>query len=161
MSVNKTELVVAACAELARQAEAMRESARKTREGAVHEESRPENDKDTRGLEASYLARGQAARVEELEEAAAKLRFLPLRAFGSEDPIELSALVTVEVDGAIQHYFLVPAGGGTKVLLGDREVQLVTPASPVGRALLEKIEGDEFELPARGGRREYVVVQVE
>ncbi|HWZ89090.1 MAG TPA: hypothetical protein VNW92_09580, partial [Polyangiaceae bacterium] len=31
--------------------------------GATHEENRPENDKDTRALEQSYLARGQAQRV--------------------------------------------------------------------------------------------------
>ena len=32
-------------------------------EGATHEESKPENSKDTRALEQSYLARGQALRV--------------------------------------------------------------------------------------------------
>ena len=36
-------------------------------EGATHAEAKPENDKDTRGLEQSYLARGQAQRVAELE----------------------------------------------------------------------------------------------
>ena len=36
-------------------------------EGATHSEARPENDKDTRGLELSYLARGQAQRVAELQ----------------------------------------------------------------------------------------------
>ena len=37
-------------------------------DGATHEENRPENDKDTRALEQSYLARGQAQRVVELQE---------------------------------------------------------------------------------------------
>ncbi|MCE9575491.1 MAG: transcription elongation factor GreAB, partial [Deltaproteobacteria bacterium] len=32
-------------------------------EGATHAEAKPENDKDTRALEASYMARGQAVRV--------------------------------------------------------------------------------------------------
>ena len=32
-------------------------------EGATHAEARPENDKDTRGLEQSYLARGVAQRA--------------------------------------------------------------------------------------------------
>jgi len=36
-------------------------------EGATHEENKPENDKDTRALEQSYLARGQAQRVVELQ----------------------------------------------------------------------------------------------
>lgn len=160
MPVNKAELIAAACAELTRRCEAMRESARQTRAGAVHEESRPENDKDTRGLEASYLARGQAARVEELEEAMTQLRFLILRPFGSDDPIELSALVTLEVDGATQHYFVVPAGGGLTVHVEGVEVRLVTPSSPLGRALIEKVAGDAFELASRAGRREYEIVHV-
>ena len=33
---------------------------RATVEGATHEEAKPENDKDTRALEQSYLARGQS-----------------------------------------------------------------------------------------------------
>lgn len=32
-------------------------------EGATHEEAKPEDDKDTRALEQSYLARGQAQRA--------------------------------------------------------------------------------------------------
>jgi len=39
---------------------------RAAREGATHEEAKPENDKDTRALEQSYLARGEALRIEEL-----------------------------------------------------------------------------------------------
>ena len=34
-----------------------------TREAATHAEAKPENDKDTRALEQSYLARGQAMRI--------------------------------------------------------------------------------------------------
>jgi transcription elongation GreA/GreB family factor len=158
---DKAALVAAAVDRLREDAEALRESARQTREGAIHEESRAENDKDTRGLEASYLARGQAARVEEMEEAAAKLRFLELKAHGPDDPIGLSALVTVEVDGAEQRYFLVPVAGGLRVSVGGVEVQLLTPASPLGRSLVDKREGDDFELRLRGRLREYEIVEVE
>ena len=38
-----------------------------TQAGATHEETQPENDKDTRAIEATYLARGLAERVESLE----------------------------------------------------------------------------------------------
>lgn len=43
------------------------------RAGATHEEAKPENDKDTRALEQSYLARGEAARVEEQRTALAEI----------------------------------------------------------------------------------------
>ncbi len=158
--VDKALLIEAAVARLRDEAQALRESARQTREGAIHEESRAENDKDTRGLEASYLARGQAARVEETEDAVTRLSYLELRSFGSDDPVALSALVSVDVDGAERHYFLVPAAGGQRVQAGGVEVQLLTPSSPVGRALIGKRAGDSFELTLAGRVRQYEVVQV-
>ena len=50
-------------------------------EGATHEEAKPENDKDTRALEQSYLARGQASRIADLKASLAALRAMPVRAF--------------------------------------------------------------------------------
>src|SRR5262249_3049381 len=64
-------------------------------EGATHSEARAENDKDTRGLEQSYLARGQAQRVEELSVALAATEAMVWRSFTARDAIEVSALVTV------------------------------------------------------------------
>ena len=58
-----------------------------TRKDATHEEAKPENDKDTRALEQSYLARGQAMRAEEVLEQVQVLRYLQLPAFGESDVI--------------------------------------------------------------------------
>ena len=146
---------------LERELEALRESAEKTRRAATHEESRPENDKDTRGLEASYLARGQAQRVEETEEALTRLRFMPLKDFTSETRIDLSALVTLELDGEPRTYFLVPAGGGREFEIDGTRVQLLSPATPVGRALTQRYIGDSFELRIAGKLREYEILDVE
>ena len=71
--------------------EAVAASQQETQAGATHEESKPENDKDTRALESSYLARGLARRVGELQEAATLLEALVPRTFGDEAPIALSA----------------------------------------------------------------------
>ena len=125
--------------------------------GATDDEARPENDKDTRGLEQSYLARGQAQRVAELEAAVAEVTALALRTFTAKDPVAMSALVTVEEDGDTQRFFIAPAGGGS-VLAGD--VQVVTPSSPLGRALLGKRVDDEVELRLPGRLRELSVVAV-
>ncbi|MBA2542439.1 MAG: hypothetical protein H0V17_22550, partial [Deltaproteobacteria bacterium] len=81
-------------------------------EGATHPEARAENDKDTRGLEQSYLARGQAQRVAELEAGVANVTAMALRAFGDGDPIASGALILVEEGGKRTHYFVAPAGGG-------------------------------------------------
>lgn len=127
-------------------------------EGATHPEAKAENDKDTRGLEQSYIARGQAQRIAELESAIADLGRLVLRSFAPRDPVATSALVTVEEDGAQRRYFVSPHGGGT-VLTGP--VHVITLASPVGRALTGKRAGEVVELVAGGKTRELEIVAIE
>jgi transcription elongation GreA/GreB family factor len=129
-----------------------------TYRGATHAEAKPEHAKDTRALEASYLARGQAMRVEETREAATRLRFLELRRFGEEDAVGPTALVHVTIDGEREEdFFLVPFGGGRTLDVDGTSVRVVTTASPVGRAMLGKRIGDDFTLSAAHRSREYVI----
>jgi transcription elongation GreA/GreB family factor len=123
--------------------------------GATDDEARPENDKDTRGLEQSYLARGQAQRVAELEAAVSEVGALALRAFGAGDRVAISALVTVEEEGREHRFFVAPHGGGT-VLAGG--AQVVTPMSPLGRALLGRRVEDEVLVRLPGKLRSFVIV---
>jgi transcription elongation GreA/GreB family factor len=130
-------------------------------EGATHEEAKPENDKDTRALEQSYLARGQAARVEELRAGLAEVSRMPVRAFGPEEPAALGALVTIEEGEAATLLFLAPHGGGSRLCAdGARAIQVVTPKSPLGRALLGKRAGEDAEVPLAGRVREIVVSEI-
>jgi transcription elongation GreA/GreB family factor len=126
-------------------------------EGATHAEARPENDKDTRGLEQSYLARGQAQRVAELTAAVADVTALALRAFGPRDAIAPGAIVTLE-DGADTYRRFIAPGGGGNALAGDLAV--VTPKSPLGRALLGKRAGDDVELALPTGPRTLAIVAI-
>jgi len=145
-------------AELIAQLEASLASARAAHasaiEGSTHEEARAENDKDTRGLEQSYLARGQAQRVAELEAAVGDVTALALRTFTASSVVALSALVTTDDD---QTFFIAPAGGGC-VLAGG--VQVVTPSSPLGRALLGKRIDDDVELQLPGKLRTFAIVDL-
>lgn len=126
-------------------------------EGATHAEAKAENDKDTRGLEQSYLARGVAQRVVDLENGVADVTRLELRTFRATDPVAMSALVTADEDGAEQRFFLAPAGGGS-VLAGG--VQVLTTSSPLGRALLGKRVDDEVELKLPGKTRTLVISEI-
>jgi transcription elongation GreA/GreB family factor len=149
----RTELLEAIQADL----DTMERAHRAAREGATHEEAKPENDKDTRALEQSYLARGQAKRLEELRACAVEVSAMTLRDFAGEGAA-LGALVTVD-DGAQETtLFLAPAGGGAR--LADGAVQVVTPQSPLGRALFGKRAGDEVDVVVAGKARSKTVVRV-
>lgn len=163
MSTQRKQALVAQLLEqLGAEIERMTKAARDAHEAATHEEAKPENDKDTRGLEAAYLAGAQAERVRELELAAKRIASLDLRDLGDGDVISASALVTLEdEDGARTRYFLAPHGGGLRLALDGAPVQVVTPQSPLGQALLGKARGDVVELRAKSGTREMEIVAVD
>ncbi|MFO0554122.1 MAG: GreA/GreB family elongation factor [Polyangiaceae bacterium] len=116
---------------------------RTSQEGVTHEDARAEGDKDMRATEASYVARGQAMRVESLEADLAKVRSMKLRAFAAEAPIALGAIVVVETDqGERRTLFVAPAGGGSRIAVDGGEVRVVTPSSPLGKSLLGATVGD-------------------
>jgi transcription elongation GreA/GreB family factor len=128
-----------------------------TQDGAVHEDAKAEDDKDTRAIESQYLARGLAQRVEELSDTIAKLSALKVRDFRDEDPIALSALVSLEDEaGTVTRYLLAPAAGGRKI----DAIVVVTPSAPVGRALLGKLVGDAISIRTPQGTRECEITEV-
>ncbi len=139
----------------------MRKAAYDAAQAATHEEAKPENDKDTRALEASYLAAGQAERVRELETAVKVLTQLELKDIGKTTPICASAVITLEDDdGTRSMFFMSPHGGGVRLELEAASVQVVTPQSPLGKALLGRLHGDVIELRGKSGLREMSIVEV-
>src|SRR5690606_27109934 len=67
-------------------------------ETATHEENIAENKYDTLGLEASYLAAGQARRVEEIRQSLLLYQKLDLVAFDENRGIQIGDLVTLRTD---------------------------------------------------------------
>ena len=65
---------------------------------ATDPDSKAENKYDTCSLEASYLARGQALRVAEIQEGLHAFAALHVRRFEAGDAAGLSALVTLKTD---------------------------------------------------------------
>lgn len=152
------ELVTRLSADL----DALRRAQQETQKAATHEEAKPENDKDTRALEQSYLARGQAVRVEELAHGVASVVALPLRDFADESPVALGALITLEnEDGTPLRVLMAPAGAGLRLRDETGEVRVITAASPLGRALLGARVGDAPEYVGPAGSSTLTVVQVE
>jgi transcription elongation GreA/GreB family factor len=127
-------------------------------EAATHAEAKPENDKDTRALEQSYLAQGEARRVEELRAALAEIQPMAVREFAERDAIVLGALVAIDEGGVETLVWLAPHGGGSRLANGS--VQVVTPRSPLGQALIGKRAGDECSVVLAGRERALTIVTV-
>lgn len=159
-AVDKGQVRAALVARLERDLAALAEAQRRTQSGATHEESKPENDKDTRAVESSYLARGQAQRVVEMGKELAVASALELRRFDAASPIAVSALVGLDDGERTSFYFLSPAGGGLTLDVGGVAVRVLTPQAPLGRALLGQTLGNDVEVATPQGLRQYSVASV-
>jgi hypothetical protein len=159
-SIDKPALLQLVTEKLAEELSTMTRIAKGAASAATHEENKPENDKDMRSTEASYLARGQAERARELGRSIAMLASTPLIGFLPGEKIAASALVELRQGNSEMLCFFLPAAGGTRVRLDAAEVQVVTPTSPLGAALLGLSEGDEAEVRTPQGTKIYEIVRV-
>lgn len=135
-------------------------AAKNTYADATHEDNKAENKYDTRSLEASYLAGAQAERAVDIRLTLELFENIALRDFDSTGKIALTALVEVELQGKSQHVLLMPRGGGMSVSFADHIIQVITPESPLGRALIGRETGEAVEIQAGDGRREYEIISV-
>jgi transcription elongation GreA/GreB family factor len=159
--MNKERILKCIIASLATDLEILFKAAKTAHAAATHEECIADNKYDTLGLEASYVAQGQANRAQEIKQALEMYRKLELRSFAENAAIRLTALVTLETeDSSIRTVFLGPAAGGLKIKEDGEEIIVITPGSPLGRALLGKSAGDRVEMPASSAERAYEIVDV-
>jgi transcription elongation GreA/GreB family factor len=147
--------------------EALRESlavlekaARAAHAEATHESSKAENKYDTRGLEAAYLAGGQARQAREILESIKVYASLPVKEFAATDPIDLSAVVELETAGVVDKYFIGPRSGGLEVDYKGAEIMVITPQSPLGQQLMGKKPGQRWTTNFNGSRMDYRIVSV-
>ncbi|MFY9460736.1 GreA/GreB family elongation factor [Aquabacterium commune] len=137
------------------------QAARAAHETATHEENIAENKYDTLGLEAAYLATGQARRAEAIRQAMAHWRQFRPRAYDARQGIQLGALVClIGADDQQQQLFLGPDGGSMQLVCGAQRVQVISCEAPLGKAMLGKCEGDEVSLPGAPARQQLEVLWV-
>lgn len=114
------------------------------------------------GLEASYLAHGQAVRVSECEADILAYRKLPRLVYTENSSINQGALVTlVNQDDVESTFFIGPSAGGVKVAHQDLVFSLITPSAPLGKAMIGQQVGDEFELNLAGKKQQYEIIDVQ
>jgi transcription elongation GreA/GreB family factor len=139
---------------------AMREheaAATEAREGATPDEKRA----DARvALEFSNLAAAQARRASAaLDDLAVIEAFRPAKA-GAR--VEVGTIIEIEDGDQGRTVFLAPVGAGIELTMpdGDGFVTVVTPASPLGKAILGCRVGDTVEVVVKGEPREWSVTFV-
>jgi hypothetical protein len=159
-AMDKTRLLKRIVAELTDSLQILDKAARASHAEATHESSKAENKYDTRGLEAAYLARGQARQAREILEAIKDYENLSLKNFAPGEPIDMTALVELETDGAPAMFFIGPKCGGLEIKLQRREVTVITPQSPLGQNLLERKAGDKWAAKIGGSQVKYRIVSV-
>lgn len=158
--VTKRKLILAVVERLKADVELYYRAAVAARAEATHEQSKAENKYDTRGLEASYLARGQSKQVAEIETAIEKFEKMEAREFGSGEAIDVGAVVELAVGKDRNLYFIGPRAGGTEVEFEGKEVLVITPESPLGAQLMGKKQGEKHRVEIAGRKEEILVAAV-
>src|SRR3954465_10467838 len=142
--MKKSALIKKITSSLAANLELLQKAARASHAEATHESSKAENKYDTRGLEAAYLAGGQARQAKEIMDSIAQYESLEPREFRPDEAIDLAALVELEADGVVSSYFIGPKSGGLEIMDGKREIMVITPQSPLGQNLMGKKNGQRW-----------------
>lgn len=159
--MNKTDLHLLLLEKLGADLEISRRAAQTAYETATHEENIAENKYDTLGLEASYLAAGQARRAEEIRQALKSCQAMTLAAYHPERGIEVGDVVRLEAqNGSEQWLFLAPEAAGLKLSLDQQTITVITPRSPLGAAVLGKQEDDEVQLNLGANSQRLTVCEI-
>lgn len=137
------------------------DAAVEAREGATPAEKR----EDARGaIEHGAMARAQDKRLRDAQAAVDELSGFRPGAWRPNAPIAVGALVEIEDEdsGEGRTFFLAPAGAGVSLVGpgGDGFLSVVTPASPIGRAVMGKRQGDVVDVTIEGRDRSWAIAWV-
>jgi transcription elongation GreA/GreB family factor len=158
--MNKVQLLKQIVAALGENLETLERAARASHNEATHESSRAESKYDTRGLEAAYLAGGQARQAREIMDSMKHYQNLAPRDFAKDDLIDLTAVVKLETDGTPFLYFIGPKSGGVEVIHDGEEITVITPQSPLGENLVGKKAGQSWSTKTGGSTVKYRIAKV-
>ncbi|MCX2759041.1 GreA/GreB family elongation factor [Vibrio sp. Sgm 22] len=157
--MNKSELRQIIIEQLESRLRIAQSATQRAIDAATDEETVPEHKYDTLALEASYLAHGQAVRVQECEDDIQYYRNLVLR--DSEKITVSSYVVVIDECDQYKHFFMGPRVGGLSVTWNENEVAIVTANAPFGQALMGKEVGDEVEFKVADKQFYYEVISID
>ena len=143
--MDKTELIQRIIQNLQDELVQAIHAAEEAHAGATHAESKAETQYDTIGLEHAYLAEGQSRRIDELRIDISKLENWQAPDFNEDDEAYLGACLRLESSDGHKtlSLFIAPSGGAQNI----EGMQIITPNTPLGQALLGKGEEETITLP--------------
>ena len=122
-------------------------AAKDAAEYATNEESRAQSQWDTQGLEASYLAAGQASQARQWADAIENLQSEREDLLKSNSNVCLGALFSCSFGDCVEYFFFAGTAGGQSILLDGQEVTVITAQSPLAGRLMGLKAGDSFNMP--------------
>ena len=139
-------------------------------QAAAEIQSEARRKEDAKGaVEHDRMAAGHRGRRERAaKELEALIAFAArgLHAYTQDAPVRLGTLVDVSIEtndaSEERTLFVLPVGAGTELEGpgGDGFISVITPASPVGKALQGACTGDVVEVEIAGSDREWTIVDV-
>ena len=135
--------------------------AQEAKEGATPDEKR----EDARAAhQVATMGRAQEGRALKARAEADMLVAFRPSAFAETAKISVGAIVEIEdaETGEGRTFFLAPVGAGVTLTGpgGDGHLSVVTPASPIGKAVLGKKTGDVIDVTVEGDLREWQITFV-
>jgi transcription elongation GreA/GreB family factor len=158
--MKKGQLIKQIIASLTESLGLLEKAARASHAEATHESSKAESKYDTRGLEAAYLAGGQARQAREILDSIELYGALATKDFAPDEAIDLTALVELDADGTRSIYFIGPRNGGLEIEHQRKEITVITPQSPLGQNLIGKKAGQRWTAKLGGSVAKYHIVSV-
>jgi len=158
--MEKARLIKQIVASLRESLGVLEKAARASHAEATHESSKAESKYDTRGLEAAYLAGGQARQAKEILDSIKLYETLTTRDFAPDEPIDLTALVELDANGTRSIYFIGPKNGGLEIKDRRKEITVITPQSPLGQNLMDHKAGQRWTAKLGGSVMKYYIVSV-
>jgi hypothetical protein len=158
--MEKRRLIKQIIASLSESLIVLEKAARASHAEATHESSKAESKYDTRGLEAAYLAGGQARQAKEILDSIKLYENLAGKDFAADEPIDLTALVELEAGGMRSFYFIGPKNGGLELKHQRKEITVITQQSPLGQELMGKIAGQRWTGKLGDAAAKYHIVSV-
>ncbi len=160
ITIDKQQVLQDLIEQLEQEIRSIAEATQATIEGATHEDAKAENQYDTRGLEQSYLARGQAERLGQIRQGFDLLEKMQLKTFTEDSKISVSALLLLDEEGEQEYFFIAPSAGGMKIKSQGRLFRIITPQAPLGRKLMGLQVGDFAEIKVRGQEKSYEIISI-